>query len=121
MFGGQWLAIRLVDLAQLGLLIQLILKAQSLYAQLCHFGIQLLRFWHLGQTRNLSAQRLAQQIRRTQPLGLFAKGIQRLAHLRGLTGCLALLRGHQIHTLRLLVKRGRKLPVDFELLNDAGG
>ena len=33
---------------------------------------------------------------------------------------LTLLRGHQIHTLRLLIQRGRKLTVDLKLLNDAG-
>jgi hypothetical protein len=57
----------------------------------------------------------------TQPLGLLAQGVQRLAHLQGLIGRLTLLRGHQIHTLRLLVQRGRKLTVDLKLIDDAGG
>lgn len=55
-----------------------------------------------------------------KPLGLFAQGIERLTNLKGLVGGLTLLRGNQIHTLRLLIQGGRKLAVDLKLLNDAG-
>jgi hypothetical protein len=38
-----------------------------------------------------------------------------------LIGGLTLLRGHQIHALRLLIQRGRKLAVNLKLGDDAVG
>ena len=50
---------------------------------------------------------------------MLAQCVQGLTDLQRLIGGLALLRGHQIHTLSLLVERGRQLTVNFELIDDA--
>ncbi|MNE56752.1 hypothetical protein D3C87_1903350 [compost metagenome] len=50
---------------------------------------------------------------------MLAQCVQGLSDLQRLIGGLALLRGHQIHTLSLLVERGRQLTVNFELIDDA--
>ena len=105
LFTGERLAVRLANQTQLRLAAEQILIMQTLHPELRHLGIQLLRLRRFRQTGYLGAQGFAQQVGGAQPLRLFAQGIQRLAHLQRLVGRLTLLRGHQIHTLGLLVQR----------------
>ncbi len=49
---------------------------------------------------------------------MLTQRVERLTHLQGLIRRLTLLRGNQIHTLRLLIQGGRKLTVDLKLIDD---
>ncbi len=93
---------------------------QSLHAQLSHFGIQLLRFGHFRQAETCA--RNASPSRFDDPSHWdCSRNVLSAWRTWGLIGSLALLRGYQIHTLRLLVQRRRELAVDLKLLNDAAG
>ncbi len=121
LFAGERLSVGLAKLSQLRLLVEQILITHPVHTQLRHFGIKLLRFRHLRQSGDLRTQRFAEHIGCAKPLRLFAQGVERLANLQGLAGRLPLLRGDQIHTLRLLIQCLRQFAVNFELRHDPGG
>ena len=55
LLAGQRLSVSLTDLADLWFVKEKIFKEQSLHAKLGHLGIQLLRFRHFRQARDLGA------------------------------------------------------------------